>query len=152
MPEPKKTPEPDEPQEVKVVNPEPIPVKIQVTTNQPAHTEIDTGNTAAKVAEAVALFTAADKLALEKVKSDKEIALEKIKADERREKREFNKVLILAIPTIIGALAAGYAAIAIRDTHGLVNSRMTELAEEIRKTSRAEGVIEGKAKGKDASE
>lgn len=137
------------PQEVTVVNPEPIPVKIEVTTSGPARTEVDTtGNSTAKVAEAVALLTAADKVALEKVNADKEIALQKIAADERREKREFNKTLIMAIPTIIAALAAGYAAVRIDSVGHSVNSMKDELVHSVRKESHAEGMIEGAAKGK----
>jgi hypothetical protein len=77
-------------------------------------------------------------------------------ADERRENRELIRVLVLGfivgLPSVIGAFASvigamhgQQAAIQGQKTHDLVNSRMTELLEEVSKAQRAQGILEGKA-------
>jgi hypothetical protein len=94
--------------------------------------------------QARALVTAARKIASELVMSD----ADRRASEERRERRELIRVVILAmsvgLPAIIGAFASIVGAMQGQQTHQLVNSRMTELLEEVGKSQRAEGVLEGK--------
>ena len=105
-----------------------------------------TAEQAAAIADeqARALVTAARKIASELVMSD----ADRRASEERRERRELIRVVVLAmivgLPAIIGAFASIVGTIQGQQTHNLVNSRMTELLEEVGKSQRAEGVLEGK--------
>ena len=100
--------------------------------------------------QARALVTAARKIAVELVSADESREARAQEVNDRREHRELVRVIVLAIivglPSIIGASAAVLGAIQGRQTHDAVNSRMTELLEEVSKSQRAEGVLEGRAK------
>lgn len=57
--------------------------------------------------------------------------------------------LIAAIASMVSAVVSSVAVVRIRQTHDLVNSRMTELLEVARGRSRAEGVIAGEQAERD---
>lgn len=148
-------PKPDaEPTEVTVVNPEPIPVKIEITNQtRPADTTLDTAARVAEVREDKVVELAETALQLRLAAKDLADRLEraderKAKAEDKRTSRLFWQAIILgAIVALPGAIAAWKT----QATHNAVNSRMDQMKELIEKSSYAEGLLEGKAnRGKDA--
>jgi hypothetical protein len=91
----------------------------------------------------------AEKLATELESAAEKLAAVKLASDERREKREFIRSLVLgllvSLPGIIAACIGAANNAQGKQTHDLVNSRMSELLEKVETASRAEGVLEGRA-------
>lgn len=106
---------------------------------------------AALKAEAMAdkIVAAAEKLAAVKLASDDKLAAERVAAEERRDRREFALKILLGFPAVLAAVGAFISVWRIGDVGHSVNSMKDELVAEVKKTSHAEGVAEGKAdKGK----
>ncbi len=91
----------------------------------------------------------AEKLATELESAAEKLAAVKLAADDRRENRELIRALVLglfvSLPGIIAACVGAAGVWQGKQTHELVNSRMTELIKKVESSSRAEGVIEGRA-------